>query len=411
MKEIVFGSNGDKIYAFHHDGTELIDGDADSSTVGVFRVTGALFNFSTPALADLDGDQINDILYGSYDGYLYAWRADTTSLPGFPIYLGGSITGSPAVGYLDGPGDTQLDIVVGSNADSLFVFGADGLRRAGFPKWVRFSGSSKTPSPALADMNNDGFLDIVAAGTNGYIYVFDRNGFGVNPWLNIRYSALTSGASQSSPVVADISGDGKPDIVIGDENSSLAALSGTGTMLPGFPIVLAGEVRGAAALCDCDGDGLSEIVLSGWDRNLYVWDYDFPFSPGGAPPWPQFHHDAARTGLASNPVFVGVEEPPVPQEAPTTLEFSAPSPNPARATARASYSVPAASAGAPYEIAVFDLTGRRVRTLERGTARAGRFSATWNLRTSDGKPVGEGLYFLRITLGSLVQSRKVAVVR
>jgi hypothetical protein len=411
IKELVFGSNGDKIYAFHADGTELIDGDADSSTVGVFRTVQAFYNFSTPAIADLDGDGVNDILYGSSDGNLYAWHADTTNVPGFPIYTGGSITGSPAVGYLDGPGDTQLDIVVGSNADSVFVFRADGSRRPGFPRWVKLSGTSKSPSPALADMNNDGYLDVVIASTGGGIYVFDRGGLIVIPWLNIRYSALTNGASESSPVVADISGDGIPDIVMGDEERNLAALSGTGTMLPGFPIVLNGEVRGTPALCDCDGDGMGEIVLADWDRNLYMWDYDFAFSPGHTPPWPQFHHDAARTGLASNPVFVGVGGPPVPPGVPATLELSAPSPNPARSSAQAYYSVPASSAGAPYEIAVFDVTGRRIRMLERGTARPGNYPVTWNLRTADGRAAGEGLYFLRITLGSLVQSRKVAVLR
>ena len=409
-KEIVFGSNGHFIYAFHADGTEVIDGDGDPGTVGVFRTLGNDYNFSTPAIADLDGDQVNDILYGSFDGYLYAWHADTTVVAGFPIYLSGSITGSPAVGYLDGPGDTELDIVVGSTADSMFVFRADGSRRPGFPKWVKQGGSSKSPSPALADMNNDGFLDIVVASTNGGMYVYDRNGFVVIPWLNIRYSALTNGASQSSPVVADISGDGMPDIVIGDEDKHVAALSGTGTMLPGFPIVLNGEVRGVPAVCDCDGDGLSEVVIAGWDRNLYVWDYDFPFSPGQAPAWPQFHHDAARTGLSSNPVFVGVDDSPLPGQAPKALELSAPSPNPARASAVASYSVPASLAGAPYEIAVYDVTGRRIRTIDRGTAHAGQFSAAWDLRSSSGRPVGDGLYFLRVTLGSQVQARKVAVV-
>jgi hypothetical protein len=412
VKEIVFGSNGNKIYAFHADGTELIDGDADSATVGVFRTVGSNYNFSTPALADLDGDQVNEIIYGSFDGYLYVWKADTTSLPGFPVYLGGPITSSPAVGYLDGLSDTELDIVVTSNSESLFVIRPDGSLRPGFPRWLRVAGTSKAPSPALADMNGDGYLDIVVATTNGFILVYNRNGSSFFPWSGIRFSSLGGSASESSPVVADINGDGKPDVVIGDENSTLAAVSGaTGTMLPGFPITLNGEVRGAAALCDCDGDGLSEIVLSGWDRNLYMWDYDFPFSPGATPPWPQFHHDAARTGLASNPVFVGVGDPVPPRGAPVTLELSAPSPNPARGSVQAIYTVPASSAGAPFEVTVFDVTGRRVRNLERGVARAGRFTATWNLRTADGTPVGEGLYFLRVTLGSLVQSRKVAVVR
>ena len=411
IKEIVFGSNGDKIYAFHANGTEVMDGDSNPATVGVFKVLLGGYNYSTPAIADLDKDGKNDIIYGGADGYLYAWHSNGTNVPGFPVYTNGTITSSPAVGYLDGPSDTQLDIVVASNCESLFVFRADGSRRSGFPKWVKFSGTSKAPSPALADMNNDGYLDIVVASTNGGVDVYDRTGFIVVPWLNIRYSALTGFASESSPVVADINGDGAPDIVIGDENSNLAALSGaTASMLPGFPLVLNGEVRGTPALCDCDGDGMSEIVLADWDRNLYMWDYDFPFSPGHRPPWPQFHHDAARTGLATNPVWVGVGDTQLPPAGSWSLEFSAPSPNPARSSARASYTVPVSSAGAPYEIAVYDVSGRRIRTIERGTARVGNFSASWDLRTTGGQPVGEGLYFMRITLGSLIQSRKVAVV-
>src|SRR5262249_24224708 len=374
IKEIVFGSNGDKIYAFHANGTEVMDGDNNPATGGVFKVVGAGYNFSTPAIADLDKDGKNDIIYGSADGYLYAWRWNGTNVPGFPVYTNGTITASPAVGYLDGAGDTQLDIVVASNCESLFVFRANGSRRPGFPLWNKFSGTSRAPSPALAHMNNDGYLHLVVSNTNGGIYVYDRNGSFIPPWLNVRYSASTSFASECSPVVADINGDGFPDIVVGDENSNLAAISGAnGTMLPGFPLVLNGEVRGSPALCDCDGDGMSEIVLADWDRNLYVWDYDFPFSPGKRPPWPQFHHAAARTGLATTPVWVGVGDTQLPPAGSWSLEFSAPSPNPARSAAHASYVVPASSEGAPYEIAVYDVSGRRIRTIERGTARAGTF--------------------------------------
>ena len=52
-------------------------------------------------------------------------------------------------------------------------------------------------------------------------------------------------------------------------------------------------------------DGKTEIVLAGWDKNIYVWDYDFPFQPNGSAPWPQFHHDARRTGFSGAPLYVG----------------------------------------------------------------------------------------------------------
>ncbi len=408
--ELVFASNGYRFYVVRSNGTEWMDGDLDPSTNGVFKVLGAPYNYGTPALADINNDTYLDIVYAGFDGFLYVWDRFGNNLPGFPVNLGSSVTASVAVGALDGPSDTTLEIVVGTTANLLYVVNSDGSVRSPFPIWMPLGGTTKTPSPALADMNNDGFLDIVQAGTNGGLYVYRNNGFLVVPWNNIRYSSYLSGASESSPVVADINGDGLPDVVMGGEDARLYALSNNGSLLPGFPIVLAGEIRGTPAVCDCDGDGKTEIVLAGWDKLLHMWDYDFPFSPGKMPQWPQFHRDAKRTGLASNVAFVGVGDGRA-SDAPLQVEFALPAPNPTRVATRFEYAIPQARAGESFELALFDLHGRRVRTLERGAAEVGRRSVTWNLRDDEGAPARTGIYFARFTLGSEVRSHKFVVVQ
>jgi hypothetical protein len=141
-----------------------------------------------------------------------------------------------------------------------------------------------------------------------------------------------------------------------------------------------------------------------------MWDYNFPFSPNGPPPWPQFHHDAARTGFFNNPVFVDVEEgPPAPPI--TAIEFAAPWPNPAVRQARTTFAIPAAHDGETYEIGVFDVNGRLVRMLDRGVARPGRHSVEWDLRGEDGRPAGNGVYFLRFRLGAESASRKLVLMQ
>jgi hypothetical protein len=153
---------------------------------------------------------------------------------------------------------------------------------------------------------------------------------------------------------------------------------------------------------------MTEIMVASWDRNLYMWDYDYPFSPGGLPPWPQFHHDARRTGLATNLPFVAVPEPAAPAAA---LAFAGPGPNPARAGARVWYTVPAGLAGSALELAIYDLAGRRVRVLARGPARAGPHSVAWDLRDAGGARAGAGVYFLQLTAGRERRSHKLVVLR
>ncbi len=417
--EMAFASNGNRFYVMRENGQEWMNGDANAGTKGVFKVLDNSFNYGSPAAADIDGDGLPEIVYGSFDGKLYVWNPDGSNVNGFPFNTNNAIWSSAAVGYLDGPGDTSPSIVFTSLADSLYVLESDGKRRAGWPVFAKSSGPSlgRSPSPALADMNNDTFLDIVHMGTNGGVYVYNRNGTILVPWSNVRYSTLTTTASESSPVVADINGDGFNDIVCGGEEGQLTALSGAdATVLPGFPIQLAGEVRGAPALADVDKDGMTEIVLAGWDKNIYVWDYDFAFSPGRTPPWPQFLHDARRTGFASSPVFVGVGDGPGtgPGAAVATLEFALPSPNPVRAGlggSRMEFAVPAMLAGSRYELAVYDLTGRRVKLVNSGVAAAGRFSLQWDLRDAKGRPVDGGVYFARLSLAGKHITHKMVVLQ
>ncbi len=412
--ELVFGSNGSNVYAIHHDGSEVIDGDANPATPGVFKHLSGAPNFCTPALADIDNDGLPEIIFASGNGRIYAWNGDGSDVPGFPVVTNAYFNSSPAVGYLDGPGDTTPEIVVPGTNDSIYVIEPDGTRRPGWPVWNRCDGTSKCPSPAIADMNNDGYNDIVFQSTNGYLFAYNRDATGIWPLSAIKYSTLTSGTSECSPVVADLNGDGRNDVLMGDETGNLVAISGLdGTVLPGFPIQLAGEVRGAPAVGDIDGDGMTEIVVADWDKNVYVWDYDFPFQPNGPAPWPQFHHDARRTGLATAPLYVGVGDDPSTGGATAVreLEFAPPAPNPATAGTRMWFGVPADLAGSTYDLSIYDLGGRRVRQVGSGEAKAGRFSLPWDLRDDAARPVRGGVYFARFSIGGKHLTHKLVVVQ
>ena len=68
-------------------------------------------------------------------------------------------------------------------------------------------------------------------------------------------------------------------------------------------------------------------------------------------------------------------------------------PNPAREQCTVRFTVPAAGR---VTVAIYDLAGRRVRSLVTGTLAAGEHSVVWDRRDDAGRVCGNGLYFARV---------------
>ena len=115
----------------------------------------------------------------------------------------------------------------------------------------------------------------------------------------------------------------------------------------------------------------------------------------GLPP-NQITFDRVTTDLASVP------------PAGVSLGFAAPRPNPARETVR--FDLALARAG-EVEVTVFDLAGRRVRTLAAGPRSAGAVALAWDLADAGGARVAPGLYLVRARVPGAEVTRRVAVVR
>ncbi len=61
-------------------------------------------------------------------------------------------------------------------------------------------------------------------------------------------------------------------------------------------------------------------------------------------------------------------------------------------------------------LAVYDASGRRVRTLAAGEWPAGEQSVRWDGRDESGDRVGAGLYFVRLQAGGRVLQRRIALL-
>ena len=90
-----------------------------------------------------------------------------------------------------------------------------------------------------------------------------------------------------------------------------------------------------------------------------------------------------------------------------TLALEAPRPNPAGMRAELRYYMPQSGEAV---LEVFDLSGRRVRELFRGTSQAGSRAVFWDRRNDAGGKVAGGMYWIRLTALGEVRTRSVAVL-
>ena len=95
-------------------------------------------------------------------------------------------------------------------------------------------------------------------------------------------------AVSATPAVADLDGDGAVEIVAASAEGQVYAWSAEGERLPGWPVAIVGDARerndgdhtyddgimGAPTLADIEGDGELEIIAAGLDSRLYAWHRD-----------------------------------------------------------------------------------------------------------------------------------------
>ena len=114
-----------------------------------------------------------------------------------------------------------------------------------------------------------------------------------------------------------------------------------------------------------------------------------------------YHGEGVMCG--PSPCLIGVET--LPNRAGTALVAIAP--NPVTTSTRIQYEL--AEAG-EISLDIYDVSGRLVRRLFHGSARAGAGSAEWNGCKDDGGRVPAGSYFCRLTSGSGRFSRELIIL-
>ena len=251
QKEIYFGTEEGKLQGYHFSG-ELINGFPFSTDDNVR---------SSPAISDLDNDGVDEIIFGSFDGKIYV--LDSQGSLKLSYTQSGYIVGSVAIADLDQDGDKEIIFTTqDGNSGKLYAIHNDGNNVEGFPVDVS---EKMLVGAAVGDLENDGSVEIVICTWGEKIYAYNSNGV-----LKPGFPVVSTKRFNAPPTLVDIDNDGSLEIVAGNDNGLLHVLNHDGSEFATFNT--GDDIRGGISIADFNNDGVIELLFSGYDDNIHVWD-------------------------------------------------------------------------------------------------------------------------------------------
>ncbi|MDP2685879.1 MAG: T9SS type A sorting domain-containing protein [Aequorivita sp.] len=224
---------------------------------------------NAPAVADLDGDGTLDIItgerVGSAQGFVHAIKMDGTPInANWPVEVAATPAFTPSIADVDNDGN--LDVVIAASSAGMYIFDNQGQVFPGFPVFDP-NVSYSYQSPMLADLDTDGDLEIIGSnhGNSPGFYVMEHDGNYKSGW-----PIATSEWTYSPSTVWDVDDDGTFEIFMSDRNTSgtpgvelpvVYGLTPDGDNLPNFPIEKYGGTEGVISIADVNNDGALDIIF------------------------------------------------------------------------------------------------------------------------------------------------------
>ncbi|MBN1895116.1 T9SS type A sorting domain-containing protein [bacterium] len=231
---------------------------------------------STPSFTDLDHDGLIDLIVGEEDGNLNHYEQDHENSYDFSLItesLGGIDIGfisTPAFADLDGDG--LLELLVGQNTGAIHYFKQSGPGSATFdfvtsqyidiPIWQ--------PCPVFVDLNDNGLLDLMIGDLSGFVWYYEQPSAASDRVVLITQNVLPGHdfGSNVNPFILDIDQNDKMDLIVGTANGTIVHLeqdsSGSSfftVVTDSFNNIQLGGGHACPVFADLDRNGLLNLII------------------------------------------------------------------------------------------------------------------------------------------------------
>lgn len=259
---------------------------------------------ATPGLADLDGDGDLDLFVGDYyNNFSYFENTGTATAPGFAapdtIFFGLDEFDAPPVPvFADIDNDGDIDLLAGqSDSTGGYIAYYENIGTVNSPLFdqpVRnpwgITGTIDYSYPTLADLDNDGDLDLFIGEYYGNTVYFENSGTASAPAFAAAQTnpfGIAAVNRQAAPVFADLDGDSDFDLMAGEYLGNLVYFENTGTSTApsfasevrnpfGLVPVIADSERIRPVFADLDADGDLDLLVGEYYGNCVYFENATP---------------------------------------------------------------------------------------------------------------------------------------
>lgn len=417
--DLVFASRTGRLYAQRANGSTIFSYTAPNS-----------FLF-TPVLADVDGNGNLETIAGALDGKIYVVKNDGTLLSGFPVDLGSTFQSELAAADLNN--DDSFEIIAGTVAGNIYAIQNGGSILSGYPVSV---GSPITGAPTVMENFR------IAFGTNSRLHLVNSNG-------TVVFSKGISASMAGSPALADLDRNGSIDLIFVSLSGMLYAVDQSGADLPGFPVSVGVNFNCPPLVADLDADNQYEVLLHSYVNSVYIYNHDgssvegYPFitSYNGATPaslvdfddngyfklvsgystgvmmvnlrrpasamtpWVTYRGELKRQGSYAATGYVANDDA---SSVPEVQRLYQNYPNPFSCSTSIVYHT--AKSG-PVSIDIYNLKGQKIRSLGSAEKSAGSHELSWDAKDFSGRDVAAGIYIYKMNGPEGSQSKKMLLVK